>query len=112
MTSVERLPEVDVVTAAERLASGALALDVRELDEWEAGRVAGAVHIPMSELPVRQGEIPQDRPIVVVCRSGSRSAYVTEGLVRAGYDAANLGGGMKAWKAAGRPIEPADGFIA
>jgi rhodanese-related sulfurtransferase len=110
MTPVDRLPEVDARSAADLLAGGAVALDVREDDEWEAGRIGGAIHIPVSELAYRQGEIPPSR-LIVVCRSGSRSAYATEELIRAGYEAENLVGGMKAWKEAGLAIEPANGFV-
>ncbi len=85
---------------------------MREQDEWEAGRLGGSLHIPLGELRARQGEIPRDRPLVVVCRSGSRSAYATEALVRAGYDAENLAGGLKAWPAAGLPLEPDGAFVA
>ncbi len=112
MSRVERIPEVGAAGAAERLAAGAVALDVREDEEWAAGRIAGALHIPLGELGARQAEIPRERRIVCVCRSGSRSAAVTEALVRAGYEAENLAGGLKAWKTAGLPIEPADGWIA
>lgn len=111
MTPVERLPEVDPTSAADLLAGGAVVLDVREHDEWEAGRISGALHIPMTELAGRQGEIPASR-LIVVCRSGSRSAYATEALIRAGYEAENLAGGMKAWQAAGLALDPTDGFVA
>jgi rhodanese-related sulfurtransferase len=107
----EGVPEIDPTTAAGRLADGAVVLDVREDDEWEAGRIGGSVHIPLGLLGARQAEIPSGR-LVVVCRSGSRSALVTAALVRAGYPAENLAGGLKAWKAAGLPLEPADGFVA
>lgn len=109
---LQRLPEVDPREAAERLANGAVALDVRDPYEYDAGRIAGAVHIPMGELARRQTEIPRDRSVIAVCRSGSRSAAVTEALLRAGYEAENLAGGMKAWKAAGLPLEPVGGWIA
>ncbi len=120
MALLRRIPEVDARGAAARLAGGAaarlaggaVALDVRELDEWEVGRIAGAFHIPIGELVVRQGELPAGRPIVAVCRSGQRSAAVTEALVRAGYEAENLAGGMHAWVAAGLPIEPSGGWVA
>jgi rhodanese-related sulfurtransferase len=112
MRQLSGLPAVDPRSAADKLSDGALALDVREYDEWEAGRIAGALHIPIAELALRQAEIPADRALIVVCRSGSRSAAVTEALVRAGYGAENLDGGMTAWKAACLPIEPADGWIA
>jgi rhodanese-related sulfurtransferase len=113
MTPVrEGIPEIDPTSAAERLAGGAVALDVREQEEWDSGRIAGALHIPLGELGLRQAEIPRGSRIVCICRSGNRSAAVTEALVRAGYEAENLAGGMKAWKSAGLPIEPAGGWIA
>jgi rhodanese-related sulfurtransferase len=107
-----RLPELDPASAAERLSAGAVVLDVREDEEWAAGRIPGALHIPIGELAVRQAEIPRGRPIVAVCRSGSRSAFVTEALLGAGYEAANLAGGLEAWKGAGLPLDPPDGFVA
>ena len=76
-------------------------LDVREPQEWVAGHIEGATHIPMGELNARQDEIAQDRKVVCVCRSGNRSAMVTQALVNAGYDAENLEGGMQAWARAG-----------
>lgn len=78
-------------------------LDVRELPEWVAGHVDGAVHVPMGQLNARQAELATDRTIVCVCRSGQRSAAVAQALARAGYDAVNLVGGMHAWDAAGLP---------
>ena len=59
----------------------------------------------MGDLNDRQAEIPDDRLIVVVCRSGNRSGVVTGALERAGYRAENLEGGMQAWHAAGQPME-------
>jgi rhodanese-related sulfurtransferase len=112
MGLLRRVPEVAAADASERLAGGAVALDVREDEEWEAGRIAESLHIPMHSLAARQVEIPRDRPIIAVCRSGSRSAAVTESLLQAGYEAANLAGGLKAWKKAGLPIEPPGGWIA
>lgn len=104
-------PGVDPATASARLAGGAVALDVREDDEWEAGRIAGSVHIPLGALATRRAEIPQ-APLVVVCRSGARSAYAAAALLRAGYPVENLVGGLEAWQATGLPLEPADGFVA
>ena len=81
-----------------------LLLDVREHDEWDAGHIATAVHIPMGELATRLDEVPRDQDVVVVCRSGNRSASVTAYLDRNGWSARNLAGGMMAWDAAGRPM--------
>ena len=100
--------------------SGARVLDVREPDEWEAGHIEGALHIPLAALPGRLGELSDDVPndashggsdegpdeaaLVVVCRSGNRSGRAVAWLVRNGYDAVNLDGGMGAWAASGRPM--------
>lgn len=83
-------------------------VDVREHDEWDAGHIHEAVHIPMGELGARQDELAQDRPIVAVCRSGNRSGQVVQALSRAGYEAENLDGGMQAWAAADLPFERDD----
>jgi rhodanese-related sulfurtransferase len=92
--------------------SGARVLDVREPDEWEAGHIEGALHIPLAELPGRLGELPDGESgdpsnaaaLVVVCRSGNRSGRAVAWLARNGYDAVNLDGGMGAWAASGRPM--------
>ena len=84
-------------------------LDVREQDEWRAGRVDGSHHIPLRELGPRQAEIPTDRPVLCVCRSGSRSGMVVRALRDAGYDAHNLDGGLHGWVADGHDLVDEDG---
>jgi rhodanese-related sulfurtransferase len=80
-------------------------LDVREPDEWAAGHAPGAQHLAMHELPARLAEIPTDRDVVVVCRSGIRSAQVVRYLLGNGWEKVhNLDGGMEDWAAAGRPL--------
>ena len=79
-------------------------LDVREDYEWEAGHVEGALHIPMEQLPARLGELDPDQDLLVVCRTGGRSARVTAWLVGHGYSAVNVLGGMDAWLESGRPL--------
>jgi rhodanese-related sulfurtransferase len=104
---------MNVREAARLLERGeALALDVREPIEWNAGRVPGALHLPMSQLDQHVAELPRDTTIVVVCRSGNRSARVTRALVEADYRAENLEGGMVAWVRAGCPLDPPGGKIA
>lgn len=82
----------------------ALLLDVREPHEWDAGHAPDAVHIPLDTLPARLDALPSDRPIIVVCRSGRRSARAAALLTTAGYDARNLTGGMTAWQRRGLPV--------
>ena len=84
-------------------------LDVREPDEWQAGHIAGAQHIPLGELRGRLAEVPKDRTILAVCRSGSRSDAAMRGLRTLGYVAENLEGGVTAWKRAGLPLEAEGG---
>jgi len=88
----------------------AILVDVREPDEWVAGHVAGAVHIPMMDIPVRMGEIPTEGDVVVVCRSGHRSANVVAYLHHHGWDNVhNLAGGLQDWTATGRTLVAEDG---
>lgn len=80
-------------------------LDVRENDEFRGGHISGAKHIPLGELSKRMKELPKDRDIICVCRSGGRSASAMSALNGAGYKAFNLRGGMMSWQSAGLPIK-------
>lgn len=101
MSAAPEVPAVDPAEARRRLEAGAMLLDVRETDEWDTGHAPEATWIPMGDVAARQAELAGDQPIVVVCRSGGRSARVTSALLQAGYDATNLAGGLQAWAAAG-----------
>ncbi len=80
-------------------------LDVREQDEWDEAHIDGAVHIPMSELMERLGELSTDKPLHIMCHSGGRSLYAVQYLSQAGHkDPKSLAGGIVAWAEAGRPI--------
>ncbi|TLQ44813.1 rhodanese-like domain-containing protein [Streptomyces marianii] len=99
-----QLPSVDAASVP----AGGLVLDVREDDEWAAGHVEGAMHIPISDFVARIGEVTEavagGRRAYVMCRVGGRSAQVTQYLVQQGIDAVNIDGGMQAWDSAGRPM--------
>jgi rhodanese-related sulfurtransferase len=80
-------------------------LDVREDDEFAWGRAPLAVHIPLYELPARLAELPDRRPLSVICKVGARSAQATMWLQAQGIEARNVRGGMVAWAQAGLPME-------
>lgn len=90
--------------ARELVRGGALLLDVRGGDEWDAGRSPDATHIPLGELDARHGELDKARIVLTICRSGARSAQAQSSLVSAGFDARNVSGGMQAWERAGLPV--------
>ncbi len=95
--------QIDVQEAARLTRTGqALLLDVREDDEWAAGRAPGATHVPLGAL--QPGDVPTDRPVLALCRSGNRSGKAAAALAAAGVDVRNVTGGMQAWAAAGLPV--------
>ena len=94
---------MDPQTVADRLDQVQL-VDVRYDTEWQAGHIEGAVHIPEDELEDRLDELDRNRPVITVCRAGTRSDDAAEWLRGQGLDAESLDGGMLAWKWAGLPI--------
>ena len=98
--------EVSRDEAQKLIEDGAQLVDVRADHEWEAGRIAGATHLPLDELAERAGEIDKDRPVVLYCRGGNRSTMATEALAEAGYDAVKLSEGIVGWDEAGLPLDP------
>ena len=99
---------IDVSEAERRLRedpAAPLLVDVREQHEFDEVRAPGAVLMPMSSLAARIGELPADRPLMIVCQTGSRSSAVTGFLARSGRtDVVNVAGGMEAWERGGLPI--------
>jgi rhodanese-related sulfurtransferase len=104
--------EVSRDEARKLIDEGAQVIDVRTDHEWEAGRIAGATHLPLAELAQRAGEIDRERPVLLYCRGGNRSTMATAALADAGYDAAKLGEGIVGWADAGLPLDPEDGYVA
>ncbi len=88
---------------------GVQVVDVRWPNEWEAGRIEGALHIPLDELDERLDEIDRGRPVVTVCRTGSRSSTAAEHLRAEGIAAESLDGGLQRWADEGLPLAAADG---
>ncbi|MCA1666559.1 MAG: rhodanese-like domain-containing protein [Thermomicrobia bacterium] len=102
---------IGVEEAKRRLDAGeALLVDVREMDEWRAGHVAGATHIPLGVVASRVAALPKDRDILVICRTGNRSALAQERLAAAGFtNVTNVTGGVTAWMEQGFPITTGEG---
>src|SRR5690349_14764201 len=98
------VPTIQVAQVPDPIPEGVTVLDVREPVEWHYGRIDGAVHIPISEIPDRATELPIDQQLLVVCKVGSRSAQVTAFLLDKGFQAVNLAGGMIDWAEAGRSM--------
>ena len=82
--TTDGVPVVSAEEGRQMIEDGALLLDVREADEWDAGHAPEAVWIPMGELQARVEELPRDRRIVAICRSGARSDAVAAALLGAG----------------------------
>ena len=120
MTISNPLPTVDVGEADRRLREDParpVLLDVREPNEFAAVRAPDVLLIPTSMFMTRLDEVPADRPLLVICHTGNRSAAVTGYLARSGRtDVANVAGGMAAWERAGLPVrrgppQPGEGEI-
>lgn len=98
-------PEVDLATFAEVHADGATLLDVRSVEEYTEAHVPGAVLVPLPELGERLADLPEGRPLYVICAMGGRSRAAADALVsQAGIEAVNVAGGTKAWMESGRPV--------
>jgi rhodanese-related sulfurtransferase len=113
------VPAVTVQEAAELQGDGdgGLLVDVREPNEFAQGRAEGAVLLPLGQLNTRFEELPRDRKLLMVCRTGGRSSNATQFLASQGFDnAVNVTGGMVAWHNAGLPMtsgapEPGEGEL-
>ena len=96
--------EASVLTSEKK----AVIVDVREEDEWNAGHIAGAVHIPLKQLEARSSELQQykDKTIITQCRSGKRSADALEVLKSAGFtNVYSMDGGIMAWSKDGLTMQ-------
>lgn len=95
---------ISPVDAQQAVGAGAVLIDIRGRDEWRAGHVAEANHIPYEQVEVCLPELPPHGQFIVVCRSGRRAAEAAHILKRHGLHALTLSGGMAGWAAAGLPV--------
>ncbi len=97
-------PEISVKEAFAKQKAGAFILDVRQPDEWNTFHIAGSTLIPLDQLPSRLNELPKDKQIVVVCRTGHRSASGRDILLQSGFtQVTSMAGGLTQWSADGYP---------
>ena len=99
--------EVNTDQAYQMYQSGVFVVDVRTQEEWDEYHAPNTTLIPLDQLQNRLAEIPKDREILVVCRSGNRSQQGRDIMLAAGYNATSMTGGLKEWYAKGYPIEGA-----
>ncbi len=120
MNRPQAVPALDPLYADIRrrdTARPAVLVDIRERDEFMAVRVEGSLFIPMSQLGVRLDEIPRDRPVMLICASGSRSTSATAYLLQSGWtDVGSVAGGIDGWQRLGLPVkrgpvEPGEGLL-
>ncbi|HYF26808.1 MAG TPA: rhodanese-like domain-containing protein [Baekduia sp.] len=99
---IEKTPQ----EVADELAAGGVQLvDVREPQEWDAGRIAQARHVPLDRLSAEAASIDRERPVVFQCHSGARSLMAAQAFQQAGYDAWSMAGGIAAWEQQGLPVD-------
>lgn len=97
--------DISVTQAVEKRAQGAFILDVRQPEEWAQFHIPGSTLIPLGDLPARLNEVPKDREVVVVCRTGHRSAQGRDILLEAGYtQVTSMTGGITEWQAESQPV--------
>ena len=99
--------EISVSEAFTKYQNGTFVLDVRTQEEWDEYHAPNTTLIPLDQLPNRLNELPKDKEIVIVCRSGNRSAQARDILLNAGFSqVTSMKGGLNEWRASGYPIEP------
>ncbi len=103
------IKELEAPELAQRLddqSEGIRVIDVREMNEFTTGSMPGAEAMPMASIPVRMDELQQDKELIIICRSGARSAQVCMFLQQQGFENVfNLRGGLMSWARLGLPIE-------
>lgn len=100
-------PEISVSEAFTKYQNGTFVLDVRTQEEWDDFHAPNTTLIPLDQLPSRLNELPRDKEIVIVCRSGNRSQQGRDILLNAGFEqVTSMTGGLNEWRASGYPVEP------
>lgn len=93
-----KVPTISVSDLADKLVEKPVIIDVRETDEFVSGHIPGAKHLPLRKIETFKGS--KDQPVYVVCHSGMRSKQAASVLIKSGYQAVNVKGGMMLWQGA------------
>jgi len=105
LRTTSAVAEIDVEGLERRSQEDAVVLDVREPEEYAQGHVPGAINLPQAELASRLEELPHDRTLLTMCRSGSRSLRAAQFLKQVGFNrVASVKGGTEAWRAVGKQL--------
>jgi rhodanese-related sulfurtransferase len=104
--------EIEPQRAAELIEQGAVVVDVRDPDEYEAGHIAGARHVTFDRLTPEEAGLEKGQQVLFYCRSGDRSATAAAAFAGSGWDAYSVAGGLEAWADSDLPLEPEDGTVA
>ncbi|MDQ3933382.1 MAG: rhodanese-like domain-containing protein [Actinomycetota bacterium] len=103
---------LDPARARELIDGGAQVVDVRTANEHAVSHIEGAAHVPLERLDEEAEELDRERPLVVYCRGGNRSAMAAEALRNSGWEAHSIDGGLVAWTESGLPVEPEGAEVA
>jgi rhodanese-related sulfurtransferase len=106
------MPEVTPAEATQLIDAGAQLVDVREDDEFEAGRIPGARHVPLTRVQTEAAGLDREKPLIVYCRTGERSGMAADAFDASGWQASSIAGGLLGWVEDGLPLEPEDGSVA
>jgi rhodanese-related sulfurtransferase len=104
--------QIEPSRASELIEGGAVVVDVRTPEEYEAGHIAAARHVPLERLNDETAGAKQGETIVFYCRGGERSAAAAGAFAASGWDAHSIAGGLVAWVEAGLPLDPSAGEVA
>src|SRR6059058_4893747 len=105
------MPEISAGEAKQLIDQGAQLIDVRTDVEYEKGHIPGSTHVPLADVQRESANLDREKPVILYCRSGNRSAPAADAFAASGWDAHSVEGGLLAWAEAGYELEPADGSV-
>ena len=105
----KKYESITATAAQEAVSNGAVLVDVRSNGEWNAGHAPSATHLPVEKVRTQVSRLSKSERIIMICRSGARSAQAAAALAELGYQVSSVKGGMRAWKRAGGRVVARNG---